>query len=114
MVDEMALARKAMDQSLLACRDANERTRLLADSTRLDYGQTMYQFLYHLVRTAMFYHADDEPLARAEFARARIYAEQLEQITHMANVTGGGGPDNALKATQALGPYDFFAERYAE
>lgn len=114
MVDEMALACKAMDQSLLSCRDTDERARLLADNARLEYGRTMYRFLYHLVRTAMFYHADDEVLARAEFARTRIYAEQLERITDMANVTGGGGPDNALKATQALAPYNFFAERYGQ
>ncbi len=112
MTDEMSRARAAMDRSLLACDNADERTRLLADSVRLDYGHTMYQFLYHLVRTSMFYHADDEVLARAEFTKAKIYAEQLKQITDMANVTGGGGPENAFQATQAVEAYTFFTDRY--
>ena len=112
MVDEMAQARAALDKSLLACQDESERTRLLADNARLDYGRTMYQFLYHLVRTSMFFHQDDEVLARAEFDKARIYADLLRQITDMANVTGGGGPANALDATQAVAAYEFFEKRY--
>jgi len=113
MVGEMTQARAALDESLLACRNDDERTRLLADSARLEYGWTMYQFLYHLVRTAMFFHADDEVLARAEFARTKIFANVLEQITDMANVTAGGNPANALQATQAVAAYEFFAKRYA-
>ncbi len=112
MVAEMARAREAMDKSLLACGDEDERARLLADNARLDYGRTMYQFLYHLVRTSMFFHADKEVLARAEFAQVKIYADLLRQITDMANVTGGGGPANALGATQALAPYEFFEKKY--
>ncbi len=114
MVAEMARARAALDQSLLACRNDAERTRLLADNARLDYGQTMYRFLYHLVRTSMFFHKDNDVLAQAEFAKTKIYAEILKTITDMSNVTGGGGPDNALQATQAVAPYEFFLKRYGQ
>lgn len=112
MVDQMAQARTAMDEALLTCSDQTEQTRLLEANARLNYGRTMYQFLYHLVRTSMFFHNDNEVLARAEFAKARTYADQLEQIIDMANVTGGGGPENAFQATQAVEAYEFFADRY--
>ncbi len=114
MVDEMALARKAMDEALLSCTDQTEQTRLLDANARVNYGLTMYRFLYHLVRTAMFFHSDNDVLAQAEFARTKIYADLLKQITDMANVTGGGGPPDGLGATQAVFVYDFFAEKYGQ
>ncbi len=55
---------------------------------------------------------DNDVLARAEFAKTKICADLLEQITDMANVTGDGGPENAFQATQAVEAYELFAERY--
>jgi hypothetical protein len=113
MCAEMAEARRCLDKSLLACRNDSERARLWADDKRLTYGETMYEFLYRLVRTSLFFHKNDDVSAKAEFAKTRIYADRLKGITDMANVTGGGKPENALQATQAMEVYEFFKNKYA-
>jgi len=65
------------------------------------------------VRTSLFCHPGDEIPARAESARTRTWAEQSKQITDRANVTGGGGPDNAFQAAQAVEAYEFFEKACA-
>jgi len=112
MLDEMDKARVYMDQSLLNCSDEKEQARLMAADRRFDYSEKMYNFLYHLVRTAMFFHNDNDTLAKVEFAKTKIYADLLKQITDMADVTCAGGVADGLKATQALTPYEFFEEKY--
>jgi hypothetical protein len=114
MVEEMGKARHYMDQSLLSCSDEAERTRLMAADRRFTYGEKMYQFLYHLVRTSMFFHQDKDILAKAEFAKTKQCADLLKQITDMANATCGANVQDAFQATQAVEAYTFFEEKYGE
>ncbi|MCK4888130.1 MAG: DUF4838 domain-containing protein [Planctomycetes bacterium] len=112
MLDEMDKARQYIDESLLSCSDEKEQARLMAAERRFDYGEKMYKFLYHLVRTSMFFHQDNDIVAKVEFAKAKIYADILKSITDMANVTCGGNIKNAFKATQAVEAYEFFEKKY--
>ena len=114
MLDEMDKARTLIDQSLLTCSDEKEQERLMAADRRFDYGEKMYKFLYHLVRTAMFFHNDNDILAKVEFTKTKIYADLLKQITDMADVTCAGGVEDAFKATQAVEVYEFFEEKYGK
>lgn len=112
MLDEMDEARQYIDESLLICSDEKEQARLIAAEKRFDYGEKMYKFLYHLVRTSMLFHHDNDILAKVEFAKTKIYADLLKQITDMADVTAGSGYEDSFKATQAVEAYDFFEKKY--
>ena len=114
MLNEMATARRYMDKSLLKCSNEKEQAGLIEADRRFDYGEKMYKFLYHLTRTSILFHKDNDELAKVEFAKTKVYADQLKQITDMANVTYNSGPqeENGLKASQAVEVYEFFEMKY--
>jgi hypothetical protein len=117
MVDAMRLARREMDAALMECGDETEQARLREDDLRLEYGEAMTQFNYHLVRTAVFHRRHHSAMASHEFRRVEKYAEQLRRITDLVAPLDGrpAGDANAadgFEATQAVNVYEFFRERY--
>lgn len=112
MMESMAKARAALDEALLLCRDEAEQQRLLEDERRFDYGEKMYAFYYHLVRTALLYRDGRHELASAEFAKVEQYAEQLRQITDLVQVASShANARDGFAATQGQAAFDFYKER---
>ncbi|MBN1291403.1 MAG: DUF4838 domain-containing protein [Candidatus Latescibacteria bacterium] len=108
-------ARKCIDNALLKCTDSSEKQRLLEDERRFAYGEDMFYFHYHILRTAMFYHSDDHEMARHEFSSLRRYAESLENIVDLVDVSSShANAKNGFEATQAVDVYNFFRGKYGE
>ena len=59
IVAAMHRARRHLDAVAASCRDAVEKARLLEDERRFAYGEAMIDFIYHMVRTAVFQRQND-------------------------------------------------------
>jgi len=117
MVNDMNLARKEIDESLMQCQDKMEQARLIEDDRRFEYGEEMVLFYYHLIRTAIFYRRGSELIAKHEFRYVEKYANQLRDITDLVNplVNHPGSAINAkngFEATSVVAIYDFFKKKY--
>jgi hypothetical protein len=115
MMEELRLARKFFNESLLNCADKTEMQRLIEDDKRLDYCEKMYNYVYHLVRTSIFYKQDKDKLAKHEFAKTQQYAEMLKNITDVQYSTScSAAPKDGFKATRSEKVYEFFMEKYGK
>ncbi len=115
MKEYLAHARTDIDAALLGCSDDTEKARLLEDERRFAYGEAMYYFHYHLVRTALFHRAHDVDRARREFADLERYAQELLGVTDLVNVSSShANSKNGLEATQAVDVYTMFREKYGK
>ena len=80
---------------------------------RFAYGEAMFFFYYHLVRTSIFHRRHNETLARHEFSSVEQFAERLQEITDLVQVSSShANAKNGLEATQAVDEYKFFQARY--
>jgi hypothetical protein len=115
MKEYLARARTAIDAAFLRCADDKEKSRLLEDERRFAYGEAMYYFHYHLIRTALFHRSHNANLARREFADLARYAEKLRGITDLVQVSSShANSPNGLEATQAVDVYKMFQEKYGK
>ncbi|MCK4824380.1 hypothetical protein KA005_51990, partial [bacterium] len=113
IMDVMRLARNEIDAALMQCADEIEQTRLMEDERRFAYGEAMFSFYYHLVRTAIFHRRNSDALARHEFTSVEQFAERLQEITDLVQVSSShANAKNGLEATQAVDEYKFFQARY--
>ena len=113
IIDAMRLARSDIDAALMQCADETEQARLLEDERRFVYGEAMFFFYYHLVRTAIFHRRHNETLARREFLLVERFVERLQGITDLVQVSSShANSKNGLEATQAVDEYKFFKEKY--
>lgn len=115
MKDYLEHARSDIDASLLHCADPTEKARLLEDERRFSYGESMFAFHYHLIRTALFHRARNEDSARREFADLDRAAEKLKNITDLVQVSSThANAKDGLDATQAADVYEMFKGRYGK
>lgn len=114
IMEAMRLARVEIDGALLECRNVTERLRLLEDERRFAYGEAMFGFLYHLVRTMTFHHQGDANMARAEFAAVERMADRLRSIVDLVQVSfRHANAKNGVDASQAEPAYNFLKKRYS-
>jgi len=115
MIDGMELAKKYIEQSLIDCKDTIEQQRLVEDKNRFDYGYTMYQYIYHMVRTSFFHKKDDKMMAVREFAIVEKYAEQLKNMVDIVQVDYDNSKSlNGFEATQSVGVFNEFKKLYSK
>ena len=115
IMDSMALARKYLDDSLIKCTDKTEQARLIEDERRFHYGELMFKFYYHIIRTAMFHHRSDITMAKREFAILKKYAEQLKEVVDLIQVSSeDAGDENGFKATKLVEVYEEFEKMYGK
>ena len=112
-MEELKEARKWLNKSMIKCENKVEAARLKEDDRRFVYCEKTFGFLHHLLRTGMFYHADKDEFARAEFAKAEKYVPELKKIDDLMNRRESDDLDG-FKATQALKVYEFFKEKYGD
>jgi len=111
----MALARKYLDDSLIKCTDKIEQARLIEDERRFHYGELMFNFYYHIIRTAMFHHRSDKTMAKHEFAILKRYAEQLKEVVDIIHVSSeDAGDEDGFKATKLVEVYEEFEKMYGK
>lgn len=111
----MEHARNDIDEAFLRCTDDTEKSRLLEDERRFAYGEAMYFFHYHLIRTALFHRSHNENLARLEFADLERYAERLQGITDLVQVSSShANAQDGLEASQAVDIYKMFKGIYGK
>jgi hypothetical protein len=112
-MDHLRLARKQIDAALIQCSDEKEKLRLIEDERRFAYGESMLNFFYRLVRTAMFHNRDNQVLAKHEFAMVKKHAEELKQVKDLIQVASEDSNDeNGFTATQMVDVYELYDERY--
>ena len=112
---EMALARREIDAALMQCSDATEQARLLEDESRFAYGEAMFGYYYHLIRTALFHRRRNTTLAGHEFKLVEQFAERLRGVTDLVQVSAShANAKNGFDATQTEEEYNFFKERYGD
>ena len=109
IMDHMRLARKEIDAALIKCRNDKEQARLIDDERRFAYSESMINFFYHLVRTAMFHNEGNTVMAKHEFAQVKKYAEELKQVKELIEITGD---ENGFIATQMTDVYELYEKRY--
>jgi len=113
IIDEMRLARKEIDAALIQCSNKKEQARLLEDERRFAYGESMINFFYHLVRTAMFHNKENIVMAKHEFALVKNYADELKQVKDLIQVASEDANDeNGFIATQMVDVYELYEKRY--
>jgi len=113
IMDHLRLARKYIDASLIQCTNKKEQARLLEDERRFAYGESMMNFFYHLVRTAMFHNKENAVMAKLEFALVKKYAEQLKQVKDLIQVASEDANDeNGYLATQMMDVYELYEKKY--
>ncbi|MBN1488706.1 MAG: DUF4838 domain-containing protein [Phycisphaerae bacterium] len=113
IIDAMKAARTEIDAALLECANPVEQARILEDERRFAYGETTYEFMYHLVRTALAHRRGDAATARREMLYAARCAELLESIVELVQVSSShANAKNGLEASQAIGPYEHFRRLY--
>jgi len=115
IMESMRLARKYLDDSLIKCTDKTEQQRLLEDEKRFHYGELMFNFYYHIIRTAMFHHRSDKTMAEHEFIILKRYAEQLKEVVDILQVSSeDAGDEDGFKATKLTEVYEEFEKMYGE
>ncbi len=112
IVDSLQAARRFLDDSLLACRDAVELGRLLEDEARFSYGESMVFFYYHFYRLRVAEKQGQERKARLEFTSLRDFAERLNHVTRDFIETYTD-PGNGLDATGLRDVYEAVKAKYA-
>jgi hypothetical protein len=109
----MHRARRHLDDALLNCRDAVEKARLSQDERRFAYGQAMIDFIYQMVRTALFQRRSDPEQARRSFALAEGQAAILEKIVDLVQVASShANAANGLDASGLTSIYKVYKHRY--
>ena len=115
MVDAMRRARKEIDASLMQCTDETERKRLLEDERRFAYGEAMVFFYYHLVRTAIFYHRNNDAMAKHELGYVEQFVDRLKEVTNLVHVSSShANAKDGFEATKAVNIYNFFKKMYGD
>ncbi len=113
IMEAMRLARQDIDAGLMECKDPTESARLQEDERRFAYGEAMFGFLYHLVRTVTFHNRGDETLARQDFQEVERMAERLRAVTDLVHVSyRHANARDGLDASQAEPAYEFLKNRY--
>jgi hypothetical protein len=107
IIDELRLARKEIDASLLNCSNPIELARLMDTNWRLSYGEAMINFYYHIIRTALLHRQSKTTLAKNEFKEAEKYAGMLCNITNLA-----WGVVNGLEASKIEPVYEYYKKIY--
>jgi hypothetical protein len=115
IMDAMELAKKYLEKSLIECKNTIEQKRLLEDAKRFDYGYATYKYLFHMIRTSIFHKKDNKNLAIREFAIAEKYAEQLENMIEIVQVSSiHTNSQNAFEATYTKTIFNEFKKLYGE
>jgi hypothetical protein len=115
IMDEMGLARQALDHAFLGCTDSIERNRLEEDERRFAYGEAMMHLFNHLIRASLYHHRKVPELARSEVAKAKVYADDLHNMVDVVQGAGAHGSDvNGFEAAQLKGVYEFLLKEYGE
>ncbi|MBW8039811.1 MAG: DUF4838 domain-containing protein [Planctomycetes bacterium] len=115
MMESMRLARGKINAALSACTDPVEKVRLVEDERRFAYGETMYKFYYHLLRTTMFHRKGDKELARREFIEVDRQADILRGIVDLVNVTfRHASAKNGYEASYLQAAYELYKKHYGK
>lgn len=112
MVSAMSEANKYVNRSLLECTDSVEMKRLLEDYKRIEYGNAMYQYIYHMINTSVFHKRGDTDNAVREFAQVKKYAAQLEQMVEIQLYAAHASSKNGFEATQSVAQFNEFKKLY--
>jgi hypothetical protein len=100
---------------LSACTDPIEKARLVEDERRFAYGEAMYKFYYHLLRTTMFHRKGDKELARKEFIEVDRQADKLRDIIDLVNVTfRHASAKNGYEASYLQAAYELYKKKYGK
>jgi hypothetical protein len=115
MMESMRLARSKINAALSACTDPIEKARLVEDERRFAYGEAMYKFYYHLLRTTMFHRKGDKELARKEFIEVDRQADKLRDIIDLVNVTfRHASAKNGYEASYLQAAYELYKKKYGK
>ena len=115
MMESMRLARGKINDALSACTDTIEKARLVEDERRFAYGEAMYKFYYHLLRTAMFHRKGNKEQARKEFVEADRQADKLRGIVDLVNVAfRHANAPNGYEASYLQGAYELYRKHYGQ
>jgi hypothetical protein len=113
MMDEMELARKYLDISLISCSNPAEQHRLVEDKERFDYGYLMFRYIYHMIRTSVFHKKRDKLMAEREFAVVEKYADGLRNIVTLVHVSSDhSNALNGFEAAQSVNVFNEFKKLY--
>lgn len=113
MVRSMQLARARIDAALQACTDRVEKARLLEDERRFAYGEAMFLFYYHMIRTAMLHRQGEKQLARTEFLDVERLARRLRTIVDLVQVASShANAKNGYEASYLQGAYELYRKHY--
>jgi len=115
IMEAMRQARQELEASLLTCRNDVEKKRLLEDERRFSYGEGVYNYYYHLIRTELFDGRGDEIQARDEFSKVEEQANKLKKIVDLVQVSSkdANAKDGFDAATvRSLRAYEFFQKKY--
>ncbi|HBL75594.1 MAG: hypothetical protein A2W90_05205 [Bacteroidetes bacterium GWF2_42_66] len=113
IIDHLRLARMEIDAALVQCHNDKEQSRLIDDERRFAYGESMINFFYHLVRTAIFHNTENTVLAKHEFTQVKKYAEELKQVKELVQVASDdSNAENGFVATQMVDVYELYENRY--
>jgi hypothetical protein len=117
IMEDMKLARREIDASMLLCKNKIEESRLIDDERRFAYCEDMVNFYYHLIRIALFQRNGLTASAKQEFGKAKEYSERLKNITDLVGPIPGKGKGDAnatdgLDATQAMDVFQYFQKKY--
>lgn len=108
-------ARVGIDRALLLSRNKTESARLQEDERRFAYGEAMYRFYFHLVRTAMHHRAGNREDAAREFALVRELGEKLRTMVDVVQFAGlHASAANGYEATQAASAVEYFQNIYGQ
>ncbi|MHC4086667.1 MAG: DUF4838 domain-containing protein, partial [Planctomycetota bacterium] len=115
IMESMRLARGKINDALSACTDAIEKARLVEDDRRFTYGEAMYNFYYHLLRTAMFHRKGNKEQARKEFVEADRQADKLRAIVDLVNVAfRHASAPNGYEASYLQAAYELYRKHYGQ
>jgi len=113
MVKSLQLARTKIDAALRVCADPIEKARLIEDERRFAYGEAMFMFHYHLLRTTVFHRQGKKELARKEFIKVDHQADLLRNIVDLVQVAyRHANAKNGYEASYAQGAYELYQKLY--
>jgi len=113
IMEAVRQARQELEESLLTCSNDIEKQRLLEDERRFSYGEGVYNYYYHMVRTAMFDRQGDKIKARDEFNKVKEQADKLKEIVDLVQVSSeGANAKDGFDAARIRKEYDFFQKKY--
>jgi len=115
IMEAMRQARQELEASLLTCRNDVEKKRLLEDERRFSYGEGVYNYYYHLIRTELFDGRGDEVKARDEFSRLEEQANKLKKIVDLVQVSSkDANSEDGFDAASVRSrkAYEFYLKKY--